>query len=264
MSRSAAPRSSTSTSSRTARACSKLRRSWIDSTAPTRGTPARDFRMQVFAEAVDALVGPGDRLTRIQLLLSDPTTEPLERLDRKSALGAYDRWKRGGALVRYIDHHAHMVSRTTDDYQQMALTGCVGDHRAGVLGRMGSQLRRQRRRLFPPAHRVRAAPRRAVRDPALHVAGREPEGIGRPRSLPRRAETHPEVPGSPDGARHRRDRPQPRHAQRDRHLHGAGRAGDRAPPADPDSHAASRRQATKGPASPSMCSAATARSSPRA
>jgi uncharacterized protein len=27
--------------------------------------------------------------------------------------------------VRYIDHHAHMVSRTTDDYAQMALTGCV-------------------------------------------------------------------------------------------------------------------------------------------
>ncbi len=27
--------------------------------------------------------------------------------------------------MSYIDHHAHMVSRTTDDYQQMALTGCV-------------------------------------------------------------------------------------------------------------------------------------------
>lgn len=27
--------------------------------------------------------------------------------------------------MRYIDHHAHMVSRTTDDYQQMALSGCV-------------------------------------------------------------------------------------------------------------------------------------------
>jgi uncharacterized protein len=27
--------------------------------------------------------------------------------------------------MRYIDHHAHMVSRTTDDYAQMALTGCV-------------------------------------------------------------------------------------------------------------------------------------------
>lgn len=27
--------------------------------------------------------------------------------------------------MKYIDHHAHMVSRTTDDYVQMALTGCV-------------------------------------------------------------------------------------------------------------------------------------------
>jgi hypothetical protein len=50
-----------------------------------------DFRMEAFAEAVDALAAPGDRLMRIQLLLSDPTTEPLERLDRKSALGAFDR-----------------------------------------------------------------------------------------------------------------------------------------------------------------------------
>jgi hypothetical protein len=50
-----------------------------------------DFRMKAFTEAVDALSG-SDRLTRIQLLLSDPTTGPLERLDRKSARGAYDRW----------------------------------------------------------------------------------------------------------------------------------------------------------------------------
>lgn len=27
--------------------------------------------------------------------------------------------------MHYIDMHAHMVSRTTDDYEQMALTGCV-------------------------------------------------------------------------------------------------------------------------------------------
>ena len=27
--------------------------------------------------------------------------------------------------MKYIDHHAHMVSRTTDDYYQMALSGCV-------------------------------------------------------------------------------------------------------------------------------------------
>ena len=51
----------------------------------------RDFRMKAFGEAVDALTGR-DRVMRIQLLLSDPTTTPLERLDRKSAMGAYDRW----------------------------------------------------------------------------------------------------------------------------------------------------------------------------
>jgi hypothetical protein len=57
---------------------------------------AQDFRMQVFRDAIDALGTPGDRLTRIQLLLSDPTTEPLEHLDRKSALGAFDRGVKGG------------------------------------------------------------------------------------------------------------------------------------------------------------------------
>jgi hypothetical protein len=52
---------------------------------------ARDFRMQALSEAVEALSVPGDRLMRIQMLLSDPTIAPLERLDRKSALGAFDR-----------------------------------------------------------------------------------------------------------------------------------------------------------------------------
>jgi hypothetical protein len=54
-------------------------------------TAAQDFRVQAFTEALTALSASGDRLTRIQLLLSDPTTGPLEQLDRKSALGAYDR-----------------------------------------------------------------------------------------------------------------------------------------------------------------------------
>ena len=27
--------------------------------------------------------------------------------------------------MNYIDMHAHMVSRTTDDYHAMALSGCV-------------------------------------------------------------------------------------------------------------------------------------------
>jgi hypothetical protein len=53
-----------------------------------------DFRVQVFQEAVEALAGTGpDRLTRIQMLFSDPTTEPLPALDRKGAVGAYDRSK---------------------------------------------------------------------------------------------------------------------------------------------------------------------------
>jgi hypothetical protein len=60
------------------------------------GRAGSDFRIKAFTEAVDALAGPGERLTRIQLLLSDTTTGPLERLDRKSARGAYDRWEKEG------------------------------------------------------------------------------------------------------------------------------------------------------------------------
>jgi hypothetical protein len=55
---------------------------------------ARDFRMKAFSEALAALGSPGDRLDRIQHLLSDPRTTPLDALDRKSALGAYDRWSK--------------------------------------------------------------------------------------------------------------------------------------------------------------------------
>jgi hypothetical protein len=52
---------------------------------------SRDFRMRAFAEAIDALAAKSDRLLRVQMILSDPTTEPLDRLDRKSAIGAFDR-----------------------------------------------------------------------------------------------------------------------------------------------------------------------------
>jgi hypothetical protein len=61
----------------------------LDRVDPQRA--AADFRMQALADAVAALAVPGDRLMRIQMLLSDPTIAPLERLDRKSALGAFDR-----------------------------------------------------------------------------------------------------------------------------------------------------------------------------
>jgi hypothetical protein len=53
---------------------------------------AKDFRMNAFNEAL-ANLGQSDRLDRIQMLLSDPTTDPLGALDRKSAIGAYDRGK---------------------------------------------------------------------------------------------------------------------------------------------------------------------------
>jgi hypothetical protein len=66
----------------------------VDRVDPDR--TVHDFRMQVFRDAIDALGTPGDRLNRIQLLLSDPTTEPLDHLDRKSALGAFDRSSKGG------------------------------------------------------------------------------------------------------------------------------------------------------------------------
>lgn len=55
---------------------------------------AQDFRMKAFTEALANLSLSTDRLDRIQMLLSDPTTEPLKALDRKSAIGAYDRWGR--------------------------------------------------------------------------------------------------------------------------------------------------------------------------
>ena len=58
------------------------------------GAGVNDFRMHVFKEGVAALSsGASDRVHRIQMLLSDPTAEPLPALDRKGAVGAYDREK---------------------------------------------------------------------------------------------------------------------------------------------------------------------------
>jgi hypothetical protein len=62
----------------------------LDRTDPSYA--ALDFRMKAFAEAVAALTRKSHRLDTIQMLLSDPRSTPLEALDRKSALGAYDRW----------------------------------------------------------------------------------------------------------------------------------------------------------------------------
>jgi hypothetical protein len=52
----------------------------------------RDFRMKAFAEALAGLSRKAGRVDHIQQLLSDPREVPLDALDRKSAIGAYDRW----------------------------------------------------------------------------------------------------------------------------------------------------------------------------
>lgn len=55
---------------------------------------AGDFRMRAFREALGVLCdGSFPRTDRIQMIFSDPTTEPLAALDQKSARGAYDHWK---------------------------------------------------------------------------------------------------------------------------------------------------------------------------
>lgn len=53
-----------------------------------------DFRMEAFQEALQVLSGDArERVQQIQMIFSDPTTEPLPALDQKSARGAYDRTK---------------------------------------------------------------------------------------------------------------------------------------------------------------------------
>lgn len=54
------------------------------------GQESDDFRMRAFRQGLRELVSdePG-RIERVQMILSDPTTEPRERLDRKGAYGAY-------------------------------------------------------------------------------------------------------------------------------------------------------------------------------
>ena len=66
----------------------------LDRTDPS--CASSDFRIKAFTEALAALAGnAGDRIGAVQMVFSDPTTEPLTSLDRKGAFGAYDRWSQG-------------------------------------------------------------------------------------------------------------------------------------------------------------------------
>lgn len=68
---------------------------YLDRLDRSGGEEARaDFRSRGFREALEALcTGEYPRVQKIQMILSDPTTEPIPELDRKAARGAYDRWK---------------------------------------------------------------------------------------------------------------------------------------------------------------------------
>jgi len=49
-----------------------------------------DFRIRALREALRVLCDDGDaRVARIQMIFSDPTTEPKPELDQKAARGAY-------------------------------------------------------------------------------------------------------------------------------------------------------------------------------
>jgi hypothetical protein len=53
--------------------------------------PGADFRMEAFRRALGILTGAGpSRAREIQMVFSDPSIEPRERLDRKAAYGAYN------------------------------------------------------------------------------------------------------------------------------------------------------------------------------
>jgi hypothetical protein len=59
---------------------------------------ATDFRVRALRRALEVVLagGQADRVREIQMLMSDPNTEPLPALDRKGAVGAYDPDARGG------------------------------------------------------------------------------------------------------------------------------------------------------------------------
>jgi hypothetical protein len=55
------------------------------------GAQETDFRMDAFQKALSVLASATtSRVHQIQMIFSDPTTEPLERFDHKSARGAYE------------------------------------------------------------------------------------------------------------------------------------------------------------------------------
>jgi hypothetical protein len=66
----------------------------LDRADPTCATT--DFRVRAFVEALGALsAASGERIITVQHIFSDPRSEPLDALDRKGAVGAYDGRREG-------------------------------------------------------------------------------------------------------------------------------------------------------------------------
>lgn len=62
----------------------RLDRAGVESAPP-------DFRVEALQRALGVLhASPESRVLQIQMIFSDPTTEPLPKLDQKSAKGAFD------------------------------------------------------------------------------------------------------------------------------------------------------------------------------
>ena len=86
-----------------------------------------DFRIKGFRRALAELQKTNpERAKRVLLSLSDPTAEPIAHATtqgrRRRVAGRLA--VAGINLMRYIEPHGHMVSRTTDDYLAMVTSGC--------------------------------------------------------------------------------------------------------------------------------------------
>ncbi|HLJ53621.1 MAG TPA: hypothetical protein VKT77_01205 [Chthonomonadaceae bacterium] len=93
----------------------------------TAGGTSDEYRIAAFREAVAALAGAGpNRVEAVQIIFSDPTTAPLEALDRKSASGAFDAGGRAAAVspapgAEGLDHReAPLAERRVDSAAQEA------------------------------------------------------------------------------------------------------------------------------------------------
>ncbi len=117
--------------------------------------------------------------------------------------------------MKYIDHHAHMVSRTTDDYQQLALTGCVAVTEPAFWAGWDRSTAEGMEDYFRQL--TEFEPQRAGQYHIQHytwMAMNPKESDDRELSA-RGPGPHPEISRPSDGPGHRRDRSESHHAERD-------------------------------------------------